>query len=111
MSSDNKADPETLRALGQVQGQLHGIAELIRETAASTNRRIDDLKESVDARFDDHSKRITQIENVHGARISRLEDNERSTAIKAAGIGAAAGAASGIVGHLVGAIIKLKIGG
>lgn len=93
-------DPATLQALGQVQGQLNGIADLIRETSAATNRRIDDLKESVDARFDDHGKRI-----------SRLEGNERTTAIKAAGIGAAAGAASGIVGQLLGALVKFKIGG
>ncbi len=104
-------DPETLRALGQVQGQLNGIADLIRETAASTNRRIDDLKDSVDARFDDHDKRIGHVEKVHGERISRLEDNERGTAIKAAAIGASAGAASGIVGQLLGAIVKIKIGG
>jgi len=93
-------DPETLRALGQVQGQLNGIADLIRETSASTNRRIDDLKETMDDRFQDH-----------GDRISRLENNERTTAIKAAGIGAAAGAASGIVGQLLGALVKIKLGG
>lgn len=93
-------DPETLRALGQVQGQLNGIADLIRETSASTNRRIDDLKETMDDRFQDH-----------GERIARLENNERGTAIKAAGIGAAAGAASGIVGQLLGALVKIKLGG
>lgn len=104
-------DPETLRALGQVQGQLNGIADLIRETSAATNRRIDDLKDSVDARFDDHGKRITQIETVHGKRISRLEDNERNTAIKAAAIGAGAGAVSGVVSQVLSAIVKFKTGG
>jgi hypothetical protein len=93
-------DPDTLRALGHVQGQLNGIADLIRETSASTNRRIDDLKETMDDRFQDH-----------GDRITRLENNERGTAIKAAGIGAAAGAVSGIVGQLLGALVKFKIGG
>lgn len=93
-------DPDTLRALGQVQGQLTGIENLIREGNASTNRRIDDLKEAVDDRLQDH-----------GDRIARLEHNERATAIKAAAIGAAAGATSGVFGHLVGAIFKFKIGG
>lgn len=93
-------DPATIQALGQVQGQLNGIADLIRETSASTNRRIDDLKESVDARFDNHGKRI-----------SRLEDNERGTAIKAAAIGATAGAASGLVGQVLSALFKFKTGG
>ncbi|WP_375184017.1 hypothetical protein [Aquabacterium sp.] len=93
-------DHETLRALGQVQGQLNGIADLIKETSAATNRRIDDLKATMDDRFQDH-----------GERISRLESNERATAIKAAGIGAAAGAASGVVGQLLGALVKFKIGG
>lgn len=93
-------DRETLRALGQVQGQLTGIENLIRDTAASTNRRIDDLKDSVDTRFEDHSNRI-----------ARLENNERATAIKAAGIGAAAGAASGVVGQVLGALFKFKTGG
>jgi hypothetical protein len=98
--SDSKADPETMRALGEVKGQLTGIAELIRESNASVNRRLDDLKHSVDARFNDHGQRIT-----------KLEENERSTAIKAAAIGATAGAASGIVGQILGAIVKFKIGG
>lgn len=93
-------DPETLRALGQVQGQLNGIADLIRETSAATNRRIDDLKETMDDRFQDH-----------GERISRLENNERATAIKAAAIGATAGAASGVVGQVLGALFKFKTGG
>lgn len=92
-------DPETLRALGQVQGQLNGIADLIRETSAATNRRIDDLKETMDDRFQDH-----------GERISRLENNERATAIKAAAIGATAGAASGVVGQVLGAIFRFKTG-
>lgn len=93
-------DPETLRALGQVQGQLNGIADLIRETSAATNRRIDDLKETMDDRFQDH-----------GERISRLENNERATAIKAAAIGATAGAASGVFGQVIGALFKFKTGG
>lgn len=93
-------DSETIRALGQVQGQLNGIADLIRETSAATNRRIDDLKETMDDRFQDH-----------GERISRLENNERATAIKAAAIGATAGAASGVVGQVLGALFKFKTGG
>lgn len=106
----NTPDPDTLRALGQVQGQLTGIENLIRESSAGTNRRIDDLKDSVDARFDDHDKRIGQIEKIHGERITRLEDNERGTAIKAAAIGASAGAVSGIVSQILGVIVKIKTG-
>ena len=98
--SDNKPDFETMRALGEVKGQLHGIAELIKESNASVNRRLDDLKDSVDTRFNDHAHRI-----------SKLEANERSTAIKAAAIGATAGAVSCVVGQLLGAIAKFKIGG
>lgn len=93
-------DPETLRALGQVQGQLTGIENLIRESSAATNRRIDDLKEAMDDRFQDH-----------GERIARLENNERATAIKAAAIGATAGAASGVVSQVLSALFKFKTGG
>ena len=89
-------DPETLRALGQVQGQLTGIENLIRESSAATNRRIDDLKEAMDDRFQDH-----------GERIARLENNERATAIKAAAIGATAGAVS----QVLTALFKFKTGG
>jgi len=91
---------DTLHALGQVQGQLKGIADLIRETSASTNRRIDDLRASVDTRFEGHGKRIT-----------RLEDNERSTAIKAAAIGAASGATAGFISKFISALVALKSGG
>jgi type II secretory pathway component PulM len=93
-------DPETLKALGQVQGQLEGIANLIKESSAATNRRIDDLSASMNRSLTDHGKRIT-----------RLEDNERSTAIKSAAIGAAAGATAGIIGQFFGALAKIKTGG
>lgn len=96
MSSDH----ETLRALGEVKGELRGIADLIRETNASTNRRLDDLKGSVDDRFKDH-----------GQRIARLETNERNTAIRTAAIGAISGLTGTVVGQALANFFRIKGGG
>lgn len=93
-------DPHTMAVLGEVKGQLSGIAVLIKETNDSTNRRLDDLKKSVDDRLKTHEERI-----------GRLESNERGTAIKAAALGATSGAAAGLVGQFLGMLVKIKIGG
>lgn len=67
--------------MGQVKGQLQTLTELIRQNHTATQTRIEDLSKSVGVRFDG-------IEN----RLSTLEENERGTAIRAAGTGALAGA-------------------
>lgn len=93
-------NPETMRALGEVKGQLNGIAELLRESAKATNRRLDDLKESVDGRFKDHAERI-----------HRLENNERDTAIKTGAIGVVTGLTGALVGNFLSSLFKIKGGG
>lgn len=93
-------DHDTIRALGQLTGEVRGIADLIRETNASTNRRLDDLKASVDDRFADHGKRI-----------ARLEDNERATAMRTAAIGAMSGLAGTAIGQAIASIFRIKLGG
>ena len=93
-------DPETLRALGEVKGKLDGLADLIKDNSRSTNQRLDDLKKSVDDRFADH-----------GQRISRLENNERSTAIQTASIGVLSGLAGTALGQAFAKVLGKALGG
>ena len=67
--------------LGQVKGQLSALTDLIRQNHTATQTRIEDLSKSVGVRFDGIEKRL-----------ATLEQNERGTAIRAAGTGALAGA-------------------
>lgn len=73
--------------LGEVLGQLKGIQVAIQASRDDTNRRIDDLRISIDGRFQAHDTRL----NGHEERIGKLEDKERSTAIRSSASGAATG--------------------
>lgn len=70
-----------LAQLAEVKGQLTQIATQLSLSTDATNRRIDDLRHSVEGRLGGHEKRIGD-----------LERNERGTAIKVAGIAAGASA-------------------
>jgi hypothetical protein len=67
--------------LGQVKGQLSALTDLIRQNHTATQTRIEDLSKSVGVRFDGIEKRL-----------ATLEQNERGTAMRAAGTGALSGA-------------------
>ncbi len=72
---------QTMQQLAEVKGQLTNIFTLIKDGQNSTNQRIDDLRKSVETRFSGVEERLT-----------RVEENERSTALRAAGSGALMGA-------------------
>lgn len=69
------------KELAQVQGQLTAITAMIANNHNSTNQRIDDLRHSIEGR----------LGGVEG-RVGTLEKNERSTAIRVAGIAAGSSA-------------------
>ena len=69
-----------LQQLGEVKGQLSGIAQLIQSNHAATQTRIEDLDKSITKRMDGLEKRV-----------GVLEKNERGTAILAGSLGALSG--------------------
>jgi len=77
MSENN----EVLVQLAQVQGQLTAMTQLMQQNHDSTHQRINDFRHAIEGR-------ITGVE----ARLDKVEDNERGTALKAAGGGAFSGA-------------------
>ena len=74
--SDAETNAKLLQEIAEVRGDLKTITALLQHQAQSSERRHNDLKEHLGERLDGHERRI-----------SKLEDNERSTAIKAAGLG------------------------
>ena len=70
-----------LIAMGKLEGQLSAMTNLMQQNHQATQTRIEDLSKSVGVRFDGIEKRL-----------GTLEQNERGTAIRAAGTGALAGA-------------------
>lgn len=83
-----------LAAVESLKLQLSGIENLVKVQHDATNVRIDDLRHSIESRVKSHEDRI-----------GKLEANERSTAIKAAGV-------SALVSTLIAASIAyLKVGG
>ncbi|QDL53113.1 hypothetical protein [Rhodoferax aquaticus] len=79
--SDPNNNTTVLVELGQVKGQLSALTDLIRQNHTATQTRIEDLSKSVGVRFDGIEKRL-----------ATLEQNERGTAMRAAGTGALSGA-------------------
>lgn len=87
MTDTTKNDQsQVLAQLGEVKGQLQLIATLIHNQHQATNQRIDDLRTSVEGRF-------TGLED----RLSTLEKNERSTALRTASMSALGGALGGAI--------------
>lgn len=84
----------TLAELAEVKGQLSVMTQLLVSHHASTNQRIDDMRASVETRIDGVEERL-----------GTLEQNERGTAIKTAGISAVSAAL------VSGAIAMLKVHG
>jgi hypothetical protein len=78
---------ETMAA---VATELHGLQTVLKLHMDTSNRRMDDLKDSID----------TQLKN-HGDRIATLEKNERDTAIRAATAGAAGGGLAAVLIEVV----------
>ncbi|KLN54700.1 hypothetical protein [Variovorax paradoxus] len=74
-------DTQVLVQLSQVQGQLTALTQLMQQNHDSTHQRINDFRHAVEGR-------IGGVE----ARVDKIENNERGTALKAAGGGAFSGA-------------------
>lgn len=77
----NDIGAAALVQLAEVKGQLTMIVQLIQTNHGATHQRIDDLRKTVESRF-------AGVEN----RLETIEQNERGTAIRAAGSGAFSGA-------------------
>jgi DNA-binding transcriptional MerR regulator len=74
--SDADTNAKLLQEIAEVRGDLKTITALLQHQSQSSERRHADLKEHLSQRLDSHERRI-----------ENLEKNERSTAIKAAGLG------------------------
>lgn len=92
MAAEPQPDPNVnamlLAQLSEVKGQLAVIMATITANNDAQNRRIDDLRHTVD----------TRMGNVE-TRLSTLEKNERGTAMRAA-------VASALSGSLAGAVVS-----
>lgn len=81
MSTTEEDVRAALQGFAEVKGQLANITLLIQNSQTSTHQRIDDLRKTVETRFDGVEERLT-----------RVEENERTTALKASASGALMGA-------------------
>jgi hypothetical protein len=79
--SEQNINVVALAQLAEVKGQLQQISQQLHMNSEATNRRIDDLRHSVEGRLAGHE-----------SRLGTLERNERGTAIRVAGIAAGASA-------------------
>lgn len=83
-------DIDNARALAAVASELKGMSELLKQHMASSDQRMDDIKSSIDTQL--HSQ---------GERITRLENNERATAIRSAAVGAVGGGITAALAEVV----------
>lgn len=107
MNEDDQLTERVLSDLGEVKGMLRGVTDMIRQSQASTNRRIDDVSASLHGRLDmlTDSLRETEKKADRALELStdtgaRLDEMPRRLAI-AGGIG------GGSVGGLVAVGITL----
>jgi hypothetical protein len=64
--SNEDLNSKVLLALGNIQGELRGIREMVQHGQQTTNQRIDDLKQTVTERIEGLEGRVTRLENDHG---------------------------------------------
>jgi len=83
-------DIDNARALAAVASELKGMSELLKQHMTSSDQRMDDIKASIN----------TQLKT-HGERITRLENNERATAIRSAAVGAVGGGITAALAEVV----------
>lgn len=92
----NDSNSAVMAQLADVQGQLKVMTQMLMSQSQAMNTRLDDMSKAMNTRFDG-------VET----RLQRVEDNERKTALVAAGTGAVAGALVS-VGTM---LLRLKSGG
>lgn len=95
------SDPNVamLNQLAEVQGQLKVMTQLLMHQNQSTNQRLDDMRSSMETRFDGVD-----------SRISTLEKNERDTALRTAGIASISAAAVSAVMVAGSHLLRIKGG-
>lgn len=93
-----------LTQLAQVQGQLTALAALIQHNHTATNQRIDDKFAAMDQRIEDTQNALNTGLQSMEKRLGVLEDRERTTAIRTAGVSVLTSAL------VAGAIAALKHG-
>lgn len=84
--NDGAISAAALVQMAEVKGQLTTITAMIQANHEATHQRIDDLRHTVESRFQGVDERI-------GA----LESNERDTALRTAGVGAVTGVLGGVL--------------
>lgn len=89
---------QSLVEVAAVKGRLDAIMQLLASNHGAIQQRITDLQVSTGQRFDGLDERI-----------NTLEKNERSTAMKAAGLATLAGSLGGLVGAGL-AVLRLTKG-
>lgn len=85
-TTDNSLAIAALREMAEMKGQVAALMQLTQHNHNATQQRIDDLRHSVEGRLAGHE-----------ARLERLEDNERGTAIRAGSAGAVAGTIASVI--------------
>lgn len=93
MDMNEQTIARLLSETSEVKGQLNGLIGIIQNNHESSNRRLDDFRQSMESR-------MGGVED----RLGKLEENERGTAIRSSATGALAGAI------VAGAIAALKSG-
>lgn len=94
MSDPNQ---QLLQQVGEVQGQLKLITQMIQQNHESTHQRINDFRHAIEGRIDGVEARIDSVED----RIDTVVKNERGTALRVAGIGSMSGAIAAAAVELV----------
>jgi hypothetical protein len=69
-------------ALGEVKGQLGVMTQMIQETGAGTNRRIDDFRKSMQAQNEATNQRIDDHQKATDHRFESIENGAKSMRTK-----------------------------
>lgn len=100
MSPPQTRDPNTavMLELAEVKGLLKAMQQSQQQNHEAMHQRIDDFRQAVEGRIDGVEGRMKTLES----RVARVEENERSTAMRAAGASAIAVAAIELLKFLTG---------
>lgn len=65
MDDNKQAQHQMIVMLGQIQGELRGVREIVQANHSSLHQRIDDMVKSNEARFENVEDRISKVESNH----------------------------------------------
>ncbi len=69
-------------AMGEIKGQLGMMTQMIQQTGADTNRRIDDFRESMQAQQESTNQRIDDLRVATHQRFETIEDDAKAMRTK-----------------------------